>query len=53
MAHSGMWFCWICALKSCHLGKVKWNQPGIFLLVNLLEHINRIMKVTGGLVGIT
>ena len=26
-------YVWICALKGCHLRKVKWNQPGILLLV--------------------
>jgi len=26
-------YVWICALKGSHLGKVKWNQPSILLLV--------------------
>ena len=37
-------YVWICALKGCHLGKVKWNQPGILLLVISEEVLAQSIK---------
>jgi len=37
-------YVWICALMGSHLGKVKWNQPGILLLVISEEVLAQSVK---------
>ncbi len=38
--HELLMYVWIRVLKGCHLCKLEWNQPGIFLLAISKEVLN-------------